>query len=138
MDFNKFNLVQPYLADLRRDSESRIATNRDFNFIRQDIAQFKKLQADKTATLNEQEAIRQRQAENARRLARATEEAVRPLPDKTIYSSPWRIPARTGCRAGTALRDQSKCRGDRDQCQWKRLHHDHQQQFCRWRSSEPV
>ena len=85
VDFNKVNLVQPYLADLRRDLEARIATNRDFNYIRQDIAQYQKLQADKTATLNEQEAIQQRQAENARRLSRATEEAVRPLPDNTIY-----------------------------------------------------
>ena len=85
VDFNKVNLVQPYLADLRRDSETRTATNRDFSYIRQDIAQYQKLQADKTATLNEQEAIQQRQAENARKLARATEEAVRLPPDKTIY-----------------------------------------------------
>jgi carboxyl-terminal processing protease len=86
VDFNRFNLVQPYLADLRRRSETRTATNEDFVHVRQDIAQFQKLQDDKTATLNEQEAIRQRLAENARRLARQAEESVRPLPDKTIYA----------------------------------------------------
>ena len=43
VNFNKFNLVQPYLADLRRRSEARIATNQDFNFIRQDIDEFQKV-----------------------------------------------------------------------------------------------
>ena len=85
VNFKKFNLVQPYLDDIRRRSEARIATNVDFGYVRQDIAQFQKLQADKTATINEQEAIRQRQTEDARKLAREVEEAVRPLPDETIY-----------------------------------------------------
>ena len=70
VDFNKLNSVQPYLADLRRDSESRIATNQDFNFIRQDIDEFKKVQADKTATLNEQEALNERKKNAAEKMTR--------------------------------------------------------------------
>jgi carboxyl-terminal processing protease len=85
VNFNKFNFVQPYLADLHRLSEARTATNQDFNFVRQDIDKFQKLQADKTATLNEQEAIKQRRADDARKKARAAERAVRPLPNEKIY-----------------------------------------------------
>jgi carboxyl-terminal processing protease len=85
-DFNKLNLVEPYLAVLRRSSDAGIATNLDFSYIRQDIEQFQKLQADKTATLNEPEAIKQRQADDARMKARAAERAVRPLPDEKIYN----------------------------------------------------
>jgi carboxyl-terminal processing protease len=85
VDFNKLNLVQPYLADLRRSSDARIATNQDFIYIHQDIDQFQKLQADKTATLDEQEAIKQHQTDDARKMAREAERTVRPLPDEKIY-----------------------------------------------------
>ena len=83
--YDRLNLVQPYLSRLRQLSDARIATNRDFGYIQQDIAQVRKLQADKTATLNEQAAIRQRQADDARNLARDAERAARPLPNETIY-----------------------------------------------------
>ncbi len=63
-----------------------MATNQDFAYVNQDIAQDQKLWADKTSTLNEQEAIRQHQADNARDLARQSEWAVRPLPDETVYN----------------------------------------------------
>jgi carboxyl-terminal processing protease len=84
--YNKLNLVHPYLTDLLRRSEARVATNENFAYVRQDIAQNQKLQADKTDTLNEREAIRQHQADDARNLAREAEEAVRPLPNETIYN----------------------------------------------------
>jgi carboxyl-terminal processing protease len=86
VEFAKYNLVQPYLPELRRLSMARIATNRDFAFVNEDIAQYQKSLADKTATLNEQEAIRQHQTDSARDMARKAEWAVRPLPDGTIYS----------------------------------------------------
>ena len=84
--FNKLNLVQPYLTGLLQRSEARTATNEDFAYVRQDIARFQKLQADKSTTLNEREAIRQHEADDARNLAREAEEAVRPLPDEKIYN----------------------------------------------------
>jgi carboxyl-terminal processing protease len=84
--FTKYNLVQPYLADLRRLSAERVTTNQDFAYVTQDIAQDQKSRADKTSTMNEQEAIRQHQTENAQDLARKAELAVRPLPDERIYN----------------------------------------------------
>ena len=43
------------------------------------------MQADKTATLDEQEAIKQHQTDDARKMAREAERTVRPLPDEKIY-----------------------------------------------------
>lgn len=84
--YDNLDLVAPYLDELRRLSAARVATNQDFNYIRQDIAQYKKSLSDKTITLNEQKALRQRKADNARDLAREAEEAMRPLPNETIYN----------------------------------------------------
>ncbi len=85
VDFNKFNLVQPYLADLRRDSETRTATNQDFNYIRQDIDEFKKVQADKTATLNEQDALKERKEMAEQKMARDEEMTKRGTPNEKVY-----------------------------------------------------
>jgi carboxyl-terminal processing protease len=83
--YDKLNLVQPYLAALREDSDERIATNRDFIYIRQDIDQFKKLQAEKTVVLNEQDELKQREEAEARQKMREKERAARKIPDEKIY-----------------------------------------------------
>ena len=77
--------MEPYLAALREKSDARIATNQDFIYIRQDIEEFKKLQADKTFALNEREEIKQHEEIAGRNNARDAERAVRPVPDETIY-----------------------------------------------------
>jgi carboxyl-terminal processing protease len=84
-DYDKLNLVQPYLAHLRKYSGARTATNQDFTYIRQDIDELKKLQADKTITLNEREALKERQTNQARQKARDDERAARKAPDEKIY-----------------------------------------------------
>jgi carboxyl-terminal processing protease len=83
--YDKLNLVEPYLATLRENSAARIATNQDFIYINQDIDLFKKLQADKTVSLNERDAIKERQTNQARQKARDAELDARPLPDEKIY-----------------------------------------------------
>jgi carboxyl-terminal processing protease len=83
--YTKLNLVEPYLARLRQDSDARIATNLDFSYIRQDIEQFKKLQADKSVTLNERDALKERQANQSRQKARDAERAARKIPAMKIY-----------------------------------------------------
>jgi carboxyl-terminal processing protease len=84
-DFKKLNLVQPYLDDLRHISETRTATNQDFTFIRQDIDEFKKAQDKKTATLNEQEALKERKENAVRKTARDKELAGLETPREKIY-----------------------------------------------------
>jgi carboxyl-terminal processing protease len=84
-DYTPLGLVQPYLPELRKLSDARVATNQEFIYIRQDIEQLKKLQATKTASLNEQEELKQAE-ENLQRLkARDAERAKRPPPDEQIY-----------------------------------------------------
>jgi carboxyl-terminal processing protease len=84
-NYFKLNLVQPYLGELLRRSSGRIATNQDFVYTRQDIDQFQKVQADKTASLNERERLKERQETDARQKARNQERAARRAPDVKIY-----------------------------------------------------
>lgn len=76
--YDQYNLVKPYLSQLRKDSEERVATNQDFLYVKRDIQQFEKRQAEKTTTLNERDALKEREqtfeekkAEDAERAARA-------------------------------------------------------------------
>jgi carboxyl-terminal processing protease len=85
VDYSKLDLVRPYLKALQERSDSRIATNQDFVYIHEDISNFVKLQAERTATLNEQKAIKELQADDARQKARDAERASRPIPGETIY-----------------------------------------------------
>ena len=59
--YENLNLVQPYLGQLHARSDARIATNQDYLYIKQDIEQFQKFQLEKTAPLNEREAIKERE-----------------------------------------------------------------------------
>jgi carboxyl-terminal processing protease len=84
-NYDKFNFVEPYLSELRRRSAARLTTNQDFSYIREDIDQYQKLQADRTVTLNEHEAIAQREHITLLNKARDKERTSRPVPDVKIY-----------------------------------------------------
>jgi carboxyl-terminal processing protease len=108
--YDKLDLVQPYLADLRRNSETRTATNLDFNYIRQNIDDFKKAQADKTATLNEAQALKEREARQAFLNAHEQERASRKPLDEKIYdltvenaNEPGLPPQETNAVAGSLI-----------------------------------
>jgi carboxyl-terminal processing protease len=83
--YTKLNLVEPYLANLRLDSNARLATNQDFAYIQQDIEQFKKMQADRTVSLNEREQIKERLANQVRQKARDKERGARKNLGVKIY-----------------------------------------------------
>jgi hypothetical protein len=83
--YDKLDLVQPYLAELTDRSNARIATNQDFAYVRQDIEQYKKTQTDGTATLNEHEAIKERERDTLRGEERDKEREGRPDPGIKIY-----------------------------------------------------
>ena len=84
-DYNALNLVQPYSSQLRKLSDARVATNQDFVYIRQDIDQFKKLQADRTASLNEEDQLKQAQQNAVRQKQREAERNGRKPPGEKIY-----------------------------------------------------
>jgi carboxyl-terminal processing protease len=84
-DYHPLNLVQPYLPELHKLSDARVATNQDFVYIHQDIDEFKKLQADKTASLNEDEELKQAEQTALHQKTREAERAGRKAPDEKIY-----------------------------------------------------
>jgi carboxyl-terminal processing protease len=84
-EYEPVNRVKPYLAELHLLSNTRVTTNQDFIYIRQDIGEFSKLQADKTASLNERECLKKLEEDNARQKAREQERAARRALDKQIY-----------------------------------------------------
>jgi carboxyl-terminal processing protease len=83
--YDKLNLVQPYLGELRDRSDARVLTNQDFTYVRQDIEQIKKTQVERTATLNEHDAIKEREQEALKNRTRDAERQSRPDPGIKIY-----------------------------------------------------
>ena len=85
VSYDKFNLVQPYLPELRERSDARVLTNQDFTYVRQDIEQIKKTQAERTATINEHDAIKEREQDALKNRERDAERQSRPDPGIKIY-----------------------------------------------------
>jgi carboxyl-terminal processing protease len=83
--YDKFNLVTPCLPELLKRSQERVEKDKDFAYIREDIALFRKEQADKTISLNEQKRLKEREDAEARQKARDQERRGRPEPNRTIY-----------------------------------------------------
>jgi carboxyl-terminal processing protease len=77
--------VQAYLAELLKRSNERIATNQDFVYIREDIEEFRKLQADKTFSLNEKKRLQEKEELEKRRKARLEEIRARKETNETVY-----------------------------------------------------
>ncbi|SPE53320.1 Carboxyl-terminal protease [Verrucomicrobia bacterium] len=83
--YEYLNRVAPYLPELRQHSSQRIATDPEFAYVREDIEQFKKVQADKTVSLNEKERLKEKAEADARQKAREKERAARKDPPEIVY-----------------------------------------------------
>jgi carboxyl-terminal processing protease len=70
VQFDKLNLAAPYITDLKSRSDARVAKSTDFNFLRQDIAYYKKRMDDTTESLNEAARIKETDDLKAENLAR--------------------------------------------------------------------
>ena len=84
-NYEKANQVQPLLETLKARSAGRIATNQDFLYVQQDIDQFEKMQAEKTVTLNELDALKDRERIAEQNKARDAERAARPSSPVKVY-----------------------------------------------------
>jgi carboxyl-terminal processing protease len=85
VDYDKLNRVQPFLAELLRRSTARVATNQDFAYIRDDIERYRKMEAEKTISLNEAERLRERQEDEARLKAREKAMQARAEQNEKVY-----------------------------------------------------
>jgi carboxyl-terminal processing protease len=83
--YDKMNSVQPVLTELKNRSASRVATNEDFAYVREDIEQVKKVMGDKTISLNERQRLKEAEENEARQKARDQELKSRKWPDEKIY-----------------------------------------------------
>ncbi|MCX6924790.1 MAG: carboxy terminal-processing peptidase, partial [Verrucomicrobia bacterium] len=83
--YDHFNLVEPYLSELRRRSAERVAADTEYAYVREDIELFKKHQADKTISLNEKQRLKEQEEAEARQKARDKERLARPESQDKIY-----------------------------------------------------
>jgi carboxyl-terminal processing protease len=83
--YDKVNMVQPYLSELLKRSNARIATNQDFVYVREDIEEFRKQQADKTISLNEKTRLKEKDESEARQKARDKELRARKESSEKVY-----------------------------------------------------
>ncbi|HEX5221559.1 MAG TPA: carboxy terminal-processing peptidase [Verrucomicrobiae bacterium] len=83
--YEKLDRVAPFLPELLSRSSDRVSTNQDFAYIREDIEQFRKLQAENSISLNEKERIKEWEEEDARQRARDKERLARKTVEPTVY-----------------------------------------------------
>jgi carboxyl-terminal processing protease len=57
--YTNFNLVSPYIAQLKAGSDARVAASPDFAYVKQDIAYYKKKIKDDTLSLNLTERLKE-------------------------------------------------------------------------------
>ncbi len=79
------NRVSPYLAELQQLSKQRLATDRDFAYIQQDIADFVKDQADKSISLNEAGRLADQKSRKERAEDRRKERLSRKKSDEKVF-----------------------------------------------------
>ena len=83
--YEPVNRVQPFLNELRQRSEKRLATDKDFTYVREDIELFKKAQADKSVSLNEARRLQEKKEMEAKRDARDKERRARHEAEPKTY-----------------------------------------------------
>ena len=83
--YEHLNRVEPYLTELRKHSTQRVAADRDFDYVREDIELFKKRQADKTVSLSEKEQLKEKEEAEARQKARDKERLARKETPEKVY-----------------------------------------------------
>jgi carboxyl-terminal processing protease len=79
------NRVMPYLSQLQQYSRARVAANRDFAYVQEDIADYLKDQADKSISLNEAARLQEQKVRTERGEARRKERLSRKKPDEKVF-----------------------------------------------------
>ncbi len=83
--FEKLDRISPVLDELRRRTAKRQETSTDFAYIREDIEQFRRAQADRSVSLDETARRREKEENETRRKARLAERQARSTPAETLY-----------------------------------------------------
>jgi carboxyl-terminal processing protease len=83
--FEKVNMVQPELAQLAKRSGERVATNKEFAYLREDIERAQKQREDKTVSLSEKQQLADRDRIISEHKTREQERAEHKKPDPKVY-----------------------------------------------------
>ena len=83
--YEKLNFIQPMLPELQRRSSARIDKDQDFIYLQEDIAQYRKLLADKSVSLNEEQRLKEKQENEAKQKAREADLKSRPDSGEETY-----------------------------------------------------
>ena len=83
--YEKLNWIQPVLAELRKRSDARVNSDRDFAYLKDEIERFKEKQAEKSVSLNEAQRLKEKREADERLKARKKELAARPEPLGKTY-----------------------------------------------------
>lgn len=84
-DFEKVNLTTPVIPELSRRSAERVAADRDFEYIQEDILRYQKQKAEKTLSLNEARRLREKEENKVRAETRKKELQLRHEVQPTTY-----------------------------------------------------
>src|SRR2546421_12852065 len=76
--YEKMNMVEPYLPELKRRSDGRLSADADWAYMRDEIARYKKLKEEKSVSMNEAERLKEKKETDDRIKARKKELAARP------------------------------------------------------------
>lgn len=78
--YTRLELVTPFLNQLLKGSQQRVASSPEFAYVREDIDRYKKQLEDKTVSLNEAVRLAEKKADEARLTARKKDRAARKAP----------------------------------------------------------
>src|SRR6185295_1166881 len=106
-DYEKMNRVQPYLSELKRRSDQRIASDRDFTWVATEIERLKKLQAEKSVSLNESVRLKEKKENDERAKARKKDLASRPEPPGKVYDITLKLAEQPGLPPPTVRTNQT-------------------------------
>ena len=95
-EFEPLNRVAPYVEQLRTRSTQRIETDKEFAYLKEDIDIFKKLQADKTISLNEKVRLKEKEENETRQKSRDKERLARKDPDEKVYELTLKLADKPG------------------------------------------
>jgi carboxyl-terminal processing protease len=94
--FEHLNRVGPYVSELRKRSADRLASDKEYGYIREDIEFFKKQQADKTVSLNEKDRLKEKEEVDTRAKARDKERLARQEPSEKTYEITLKLAQQPG------------------------------------------
>ncbi len=103
--FDKLNRVQPIARELRKRSESRIASDKDFAYLHLEIEKFKKLMASKSVSMNEAQRIQEKKDAEALAQTRKKELLARPKTTEKDYLITLKLADKPGLPAPMSPKD---------------------------------